>query len=336
MEQNDLTSRILNWYEQYGRKLPWRTTTNPYFIWLSEIILQQTRIEQGLNYYLKFIKKYPSINDLAKASEREILNEWQGLGYYSRARNLHHTSKTIINQYQGKFPEKFEDILKLKGIGTYTASAIASFAFKQPKAVVDGNVYRFLSRVFDIKTPINSSEGVKLFQKKANTLICNKNPDKYNHAIMDIGSTICTPKHPKCIECPANDFCLALKNDTIKDRPVKLKKLKTRKRFFLFYVISENNEIILEKRTQKDIWQNMYQFPLIELNEKQFIEQVQNNQSLKIQEQKLTHQKIICIFRHAKEVPGNIKSENIVKINIKDIKNYPVPKIIDNYLQKLY
>ena len=206
---------ITNWYELNKRNLPWRITKNPYFIWISEIILQQTRVNQGISYYHKFTFNYPTIGDLAAASEQRVLSDWQGLGYYQRARNLHETAKKITTEFDGKFPEKFELIKSLKGIGDYTASAIASFAFDQPHAVVDGNVYRVLSRVFDINLSINTLEGIAYFKELAQTLINTKNPAIHNQAIMEFGSLICTPKNPTCDLCPLIEMCLSRQNKTI-------------------------------------------------------------------------------------------------------------------------
>ena len=256
---------IAQWYRQNSRNLPWRNTNDPYFIWLSEIIMQQTRIEQGTSYYEKFTSNYPTINDLANANEQQVLNDWQGLGYYSRARNLHYSAKLVRDEYNGVFPSTFDDILKLKGVGTYTAAAISSFAFKESKAVVDGNVYRLLSRVYDVDTPIDSSKGKKEFQLIADELIPQENPDIHNQAIMEVGSLVCTPKNPNCDECPLNGICLAREKNTVDLRPVKSKKTKVRDRYFHYLIYNDKGETYIEQRTEKGIWQNMYQFPMIEI-----------------------------------------------------------------------
>ncbi len=245
--------------------MPWRETSDPYCIWLSEIMLQQTRIEQGLPYYLAFTNAYPSIFDLANASEEEVLKLWQGLGYYSRARNLHATAKYIAFELNGKFPETYEGLLKLKGVGDYTASAIASISYNEPVAVVDGNVYRVLSRYFDIDTPINSTAGIKEFKLLAKELLDKEDPATYNQAIMEFGALQCKPQSPLCNTCPLSASCLALKNNKISMLPVKLKKGKIKKRYFNYLVFqSEENKTILEKRSGKGIWEGLYQFPLIE------------------------------------------------------------------------
>ncbi len=260
----DFHRLTIDWYRQNKRDLPWRNTKNPYKIWLSEIILQQTRVDQGMNYYLKFIRNYPTIFDLANANEQDILNDWQGLGYYSRARNLHFTAKYISTELNGIFPNQFTEIIKLKGIGEYTASAIASFSFDLPYAVLDGNVYRVLSRVFDISTPIDSTEGKKEFQNLANELIDRENPAEYNQSIMEFGAMLCTPANPNCETCPLSSKCLSFANNTIKDRPLKEKKTKVRNRYFNFAIFKDNDQILIEKRIAKDIWQHLYQFPLFE------------------------------------------------------------------------
>ena len=256
---------ITHWYHQNKRNLPWRTTKNAYVIWLSEIILQQTRVEQGLPYFNKFLQHYPSVSDLATADEQEILNDWQGLGYYSRARNLHKTAKEVVEIYKSEFPSTYNELLKLTGIGPYTAAAIASFAFDEAKAVVDGNVYRVLSRVFDIEEAIDSTQGKKTFELLANELIDKKNPAIYNQAIMEFGALHCVPVNPDCATCPLQFQCLAYANKTITERPVKSKKTKVTPRYFVYLIeLSPSQTIRIEKRKEKGIWQHLYQFPLVE------------------------------------------------------------------------
>ncbi len=259
-------SKILtNWYSVNKRDFPWRETSDPYFIWLSEIILQQTQTKQGLPYYEAFVNKYPTVFALANAEETEVLKLWQGLGYYSRARNLHLTAKYIANKLDGIFPNSYEDLLKLKGIGDYTASAIASICFGEPTAVVDGNVYRTLSRYFGIETPINSTQGVKEFKLLATSLIDRNNPGDYNQAIMEFGATQCKPQNPDCSICPFNNSCIALQKGILQMLPVKLNKTKVTNKHFNFLVfISSDKKTLFEKRTSKGIWQNLYQFPLLE------------------------------------------------------------------------
>ena len=256
---------LIEWYLISKRSLPWRDTRDPYLIWLSEVILQQTRVAQGLPYYEKFRIAYPSIKDLAVADEEEVLKLWQGLGYYSRARNLKKTAEIICKDYGGRFPDTYKELLKLKGIGPYTAAAIASFAFKEKKAVVDGNVYRVLSRVFGIDEPINKSSGQKLFQELADSLIDSENPDLFNQAIMEFGATECTPKKPNCSGCIFNDRCVALATSKIDDLPVKLSKIKVRKRYLHYLMLlDQHRNTRFVKRPNDGIWAGLYEFPMIE------------------------------------------------------------------------
>lgn len=264
----DISNVLIQWYLENKRDLPWRKTTDPYKIWLSEIMLQQTKVAQGLPYYLKFVDAFHTVNDLANANEEQVLKLWQGLGYYSRARNLHATAKYVANDLNGVFPDNYLDLKKLKGVGDYTASAIASICFKEPKAVLDGNVYRVLSRLYGVSTPINSLEGVKLFSKLAQDLLDVSNPDINNQAIMEFGAKHCMPKKPLCESCLFNTKCIALKDNQVGQLPVKLKKIKVKKRHFNYIVpISNNNKSVLYKRTGKGIWANLYEFPLVETSE---------------------------------------------------------------------
>mgnify|MGYP001598355526 CR=1 FL=1 len=258
------SQKLISWYEKNKRDLPWRKTKNPYYIWLSEIILQQTRVEQGLPYYLKFVKKFPTIKELANTSEDEVLNSWKGLGYYTRARNLHFTAKSICENHREKFPGNYEDILKLKGIGKYTAAAIASFAYNLPYPVVDGNVQRVLARVFGVSETFSSSEGEKKFYSLAGNLLNRKNPGNFNQAIMEFGAIHCTPVNPKCMKCIFRESCVAFQTGRVADFPVKSKKAKSRNRYFNYLVIHNGNNIFLDKRQKNDIWKNLYEFPLIE------------------------------------------------------------------------
>ena len=258
-------SDLIQWYSFHKRPLPWRETKDPYRIWLSEIILQQTQIKQGLPYYLKFTANYPTVFELAKASEDEVLKHWQGLGYYSRARNLHKTAKYVAEELNGVFPKTYKELLTLKGVGDYTASAIASICYEEPVAVVDGNVYRVLSRYFGVDTPINSTEGVKQFKLLAMSLLPKNNIGDYNQALMEFGAKQCKPKSPDCSNCPVDSECAALATASIQKLPIKLKKIKIRKRYLNFLVLlTENHKTVLEKRIEKGIWQHLYQFPMLE------------------------------------------------------------------------
>ncbi|SFE23657.1 A/G-specific adenine glycosylase [Thermophagus xiamenensis] len=256
--------KIIQWYKNHARDLPWRKTTDPYKIWISEVILQQTQVKQGLSYYLRFIRSFPDVQALAEASEQEVLRQWQGLGYYSRARNLHSAAKTIVKEQNSLFPQTYKKILKLKGIGPYTAAAIASIAFGEPVPVIDGNVYRVLSRLFLIDLPIDTTEGKKYFEKLAWQLLDRHDPGTYNQALMELGALICKPANPLCQQCPVKEFCKAASKKQQQLFPVKSKKIVKKKRWLHYLVVSQNGHTILQKRTDNDIWKGLYQFPLIE------------------------------------------------------------------------
>lgn len=343
MVQNSFFSlRIQKWYTQNGRNLPWRSTKSVYFIWLSEVILQQTRVDQGLHYYLKFIEQFPTVVDLSNASEQEVLVAWQGLGYYSRARNLHKTAKIVVHECAGIFPNDYRGLLKLPGVGEYTAAAIASFAYSLPYAVVDGNVYRLLSRVFNIDLPIDTNEGKKHFAELARELLDKKNPATHNQAMMEMGALICTPKQAKCSVCPLNDICLSKQKNTISILPIKSKKVKIKQRYFHFLIAENKGKILLQKRTKKDIWQNMYQFPLIELNknarlsEKNLPENFVLQTDCPIIKEKhvLTHQQIIAQFYRTSFDGESTSKNNLFWVKKKDLQNYPLPRLIERYLMK--
>ena len=341
---NDFNLLIIKWYRQNKRNLPWRLTKDPYMIWLSEIILQQTKVDQGLNYYLKFCTNYPTIQDLAKADEQQVLSDWQGLGYYSRARNLHATAKEIVSKYAGTFPSTYETILTLKGIGSYTAAAISSFAFDLPHAVVDGNVYRVLSRLFDIDLPIDSSEGIKEFKILANELLNKVHPAEHNQAIMEFGALQCTHANPSCDTCPFALKCLARKNGAIQQRPVKKGKTKVRNRYLHFLHIEADGQIVITQRTEKDIWQNMYQFPLIEKNSAEELsviqEEIEHTYNIKITDvipnikHILSHQHLYTTFWKTKTIPEKLRSNKAYLIIPKEaLISYPIPRVIDRYLE---
>ena len=342
----NFSKNLINWYTGNKRDLPWRNTTNPYYIWLSEIILQQTQVAQGTPYYHAFTRQFPTVFDLANANEEEVLKLWQGLGYYSRARNLHWSAKYIVNELDGVFPNTYKEILKLKGVGDYTASAIASICFDEVTAVVDGNVYRALSRIFGIKTPINSTPGQKEFKALAQELIDKKQPAIFNQAIMEFGARQCKPKNPDCSICPFKTSCLALKENKIDVLPVKLKKTKVTNKYFNFIVIiSENKQTILEQRIGSGIWQNLYQFPLIETEKPSTYNNIKSNiESLDILEgkdfdihlyndtdiiHKLSHQHLYTKFWI---VSLDERIEN--GIDISNIEDYPVPILIGNFIDK--
>lgn len=340
-----ITKIITNWYSINKRCLPWRQTKTPYFIWLSEIILQQTKVSQGLPYYEAFVANYPNIFELAKAKESDVLKLWQGLGYYSRARNLLATAKYIVSELNGIFPNNFKDLIKLKGVGDYTASAIASICFGETTAVVDGNVYRVLSRFYGINTPINSSKGIKEFKELSQQLIDKKHPSDYNQAIMEFGAVQCKPKNPNCNICPLLQNCFAFHKNRIEELPVTLKKTKVKQKYFNFLVfITEDNTTILEKRLGKGIWQNLYQFPLIETKKSiafdAFEKLLENhdlvtgapfNLSLYNKDEiihKLSHQHLYSKFWIVNV--ENLKVKGIPFISIHD---YPVPVLISNFIK---
>lgn len=337
---SDFSALITKWYRQNKRDLPWREDNDPYKIWLSEIILQQTRVEQGRSYYLKFTANYPTIFDLANASIDDILKNWQGLGYYSRAHNLHKAAKQVLSEFNGEFPTDYHQIMRLKGVGDYTASAIASISFDQAHAVVDGNVYRVLSRVFLVEEAINSTKGIKLFKELATSLLGKDSHGLHNQALMEIGALICKPKNPLCDDCPLNTICLAKGNAAIENLPFKEKKIKIRKRYFQFLVFQEGNHLLIEQRDMGEIWKNLYQFPLRE--SKDFIDesafehefQVQISKVSRIYKHQLTHQQIFAKFIHFVGIPAEIKKV-WKSIDLKDIENYPVPRLIENYLPEL-
>ena len=260
----NFAQEIITWYLIHKRDLPWRESSDPYIIWLSEIIMQQTRVEQGMPYFKKFAEAYPTVADFASASEDEILKHWQGLGYYSRGRNMHYTAQRVMEEHAGYFPSNYDQLLKLKGVGEYTAAAISSFSANEAKAVVDGNVFRLLSRYFGVDTPINSSAGKKIFTSLANQLIDKARAGIYNQAAMEFGSLQCKPAKPACPACPLKPGCNAYATNRIDALPVKLSKQKIRDRYFNFVVAATNKGILMQKRGAKDIWQNLYQLPLFE------------------------------------------------------------------------
>lgn len=333
-------TEILNsWYSVEKRNLPWRLTKNPYLIWLSEIILQQTQVKQGLPYYENFVAKYPTVFQLAKAKEQEVLKLWQGLGYYSRARNLHYTAKYIVDNLNGEFPKSYKNLIKLKGIGDYTASAIASICYNEPCAVVDGNVYRVLSRYFGIDTPINTTKGIKEFKTLAQTLIPDSNIGDYNQAIMEFGAKQCKPKSPNCFECDLNTSCEAFRNGKVENLPVKLKKVKVKTRYINFLVfISNNNETILEERKGKGIWRGLYQFPFLETessaSEEQIATHLKNNyKELTLYNSKDIIHKLSHQHLHTKFWIVNIEKLKFKGVKTSEIRNYPVPVLISNFIE---
>ncbi|MGE0637819.1 MAG: A/G-specific adenine glycosylase [Bacteroidia bacterium] len=339
---------LIKWYNVHKRHLPWRNTNDPYLIWLSEIILQQTRVDQGMPYYLAFAENFPDVKSLAKAEENKVLKLWQGLGYYSRARNLHTTAKQVTELHKGKFPADHNELLKLKGIGAYTAAAIASLAFELPHAVVDGNVYRLLSRYFGIKDAIDSTEGKKKFSTLANQLIDEKNPGTYNQAVMEFGAIQCKPVNPDCSVCPLQHSCYAFAEKQIDKLPVKAKKTAVRARYFNYLVIQYKNTVYLNQRTGKDIWKGLYDFPLIETKEKLSENEILNTPEFKTLLEKnkihvrsvsksykhiLSHQHLHARFIEL-EIEKPLKNKNLIKANLNELENYALPRLVELYIQE--
>lgn len=350
-EEKEFAKTLLQWNRQQNdRQMPWKGEKDPYKIWLSEIILQQTRVAQGLNYYNNFIKKFPDIKKLARAQDATIFKLWEGLGYYSRCRNLIATARFIATEKKGVFPAAYKDIIALKGIGPYTAAAISSFAYNLPYAVVDGNVFRVLARVFGIDTPIDSTEGKKYFTKLAEELLDKKQPGLYNQAIMDFGAVVCKPSLPLCDTCLFNTTCYAFLHKKINVLPVKEKKLTIRKRWFYYLVIEHNGKTAIRKRIEKDIWQDLYEFPVIETTHEEDTYKVLQlaeqkgwlkNKSYEVValsplfKQQLTHQLIAGRFISVKLKKKPVSNENEIWVNEKEIKKYGFPKFINQYLSHI-
>ena len=338
---------IIDWYHAHKRKLPWRNTTNPFKIWLSEIILQQTRVDQGLSYYHKFVKQYPTVQKLASAREHDVLKLWQGLGYYSRARNLHHAAKDIMSRFNGKFPSGYNDILSLKGVGEYTAAAISSFSFNQKYAVVDGNVFRVLARYLGISTPVNTSSARKNFYDAAMQLMGDLSPGDFNQAIMEFGALQCKPVSPDCNQCPLQNSCFAFSKNKVRLLPAKNKKVLIRKRYFNYLFIRKGRQVYMRRRTGNDIWKNMYDFPLIETTKnispkkilqheqwKKYFDGTKYNLSStsSLIKHQLTHQTIFARF-FVIDTGTEVRLAGIRRLNKTGIQKLAVPRLIENFLK---
>ncbi|MGY4383503.1 A/G-specific adenine glycosylase [Pedobacter sp. UYP24] len=343
-------TEIITWYLQNKRDLPWRNTRDPYVIWLSEIILQQTRVEQGLPYFIRFLEAFPTVTAFASATEMQILKLWQGLGYYSRGRNMLYTAQQIVDQHKGVFPSRYEELMLLKGVGDYTAAAISSFSADELKPVLDGNVFRVLSRFFGISTPINSTNGKKEFIALAQDLIVGQKPAIYNQAIMEFGALQCKPKSPNCFVCPIQSGCYALTHNLVNALPVKEKKLKKRIRHFNYFVCVIEGQILVHQRTGADIWQEMFDLPLIETESiyqgdfKVFSNQVNNrfggDVKLTHLEQKkhlLTHQTIYVDFFALDNYIINFNQNADIKwVSLGEFEQLPQPKVIANFIEKYF
>lgn len=350
----EVSSKLIYWYNINKRQLPWRNTNDPYIIWVSEIILQQTRVDQGLEYFNRFVARFPDVLSLASASEQEVLRQWQGLGYYSRARNMHTAAQHIAGKMNGKFPESSAGLLKLKGIGPYTASAVASICFGEACPVVDGNVMRVVARYFGISIPVNTTEGYKAVFEAAQQIIDREHAGTFNQALMEFGALHCTPRQPACNSCPLQSGCVAFHEHTVNILPVKIKPAKPRDRHFNYLTIlqqneSEQQEIFIRKRTGKDIWNGMYELPLIETSLAMEPEQlfgspdwktIFGGQQLQIlaysesYKHQLTHQTIHARFISVQmdEYPDG--SADWQRIEVRHLRDYPIPRLIDRYLKQ--
>lgn len=343
------TEKLLEWNkEQNNRNMPWKGEKDPYKIWLSEIILQQTRVEQGWPYYERFISHYPTVQQLAAAPEEEVFRLWQGLGYYARCKNMLAAARDITENHGGKFPASYEQIKSLKGIGPYTAAAIASFAFNLPHAVLDGNVYRVLSRFFGIDTPIDSHAGKKQFAELAQSLLPTDNAASYNQSIMDFGAVVCKPQQPACDDCPLQKKCVAYHQQLISLLPVKTKKIQVKKRYFNYIILQHNDNIYIRKRTANDIWQNLHEFILVETDSATDIMALQSHAMFKqllgnipfsiekvsaVSKQQLTHQTIFSQFITLR-VADLPTLNGYIPVQQQQLNNYAFPKTITTYLER--
>jgi A/G-specific adenine glycosylase len=349
MDKKLFSKKIISWYEENKRALPWRESHDPYKIWLSEIILQQTRIAQGLPYYLKFVENFPDVKSLAQASEDKVLRLWQGLGYYSRARNLHTCAKRIETELSGQFPTSFQELKKLPGIGDYTAAAIASIAFRESVAVVDGNVFRVLARVFGIDKDIASSEGKAFFFSKANSLIPADQPDVFNQAVMEFGALHCTPQNPKCDTCTFTKSCVARLREMQSMLPVKTPKQKVRKRYFYYIVINYRGKLLMRKRKSGDIWNGLYDFMLIETRrpvkaemlwkEEKSLKNIPITKVSEIYKHILSHQHLITRFIQlniatAEALKPLMKKEELKLYSKSQVEHLPKPILINRFLKE--
>jgi A/G-specific adenine glycosylase len=342
---------LISWYNQHKRDLPWRATTNPYYIWLSEVIMQQTQVKQGLPYYNTFINQYPTIADLAAADDDEVMKLWQGLGYYSRASNMLKTARIIVNEYGGVFPDTYQQLIKLKGIGPYTAAAISSFAFNEAQAVVDGNVFRVLARLFAIDVPINSTNGKKLFAELAQELLNLTDPATHNQAIMELGAMVCKPKQAECGICVMRLQCEAFKQNKVYRFPVKAPKRKPVNRYLNYlYFIDKKGNTFIRQRLNEGIWDKLYEFPLIELAQETSADVLLNSDELAAKvsskpkqvkllyeaKHQLTHQTIYARFWLIDEAGIKpIAFERLIKININDIHTYAVPRLLERFINHI-
>lgn len=326
------TDILLHWYADNKRSLPWRGERDVYRVWVSEIILQQTRIQQGWDYYLRFIKEFPDVKALAEAPEEQVLRVWQGLGYYSRARNMHAAAQSVMREHGGKFPSSYEQMRQLKGIGDYTAAAICAFAYGLPYPAVDGNVLRIISRIFGIHDNIADNSTRKAVTELCRKMMVDVDPADFNQALMDFGSLQCTPKNPDCEHCPMQGECYAFKHQQVDSLPVNIKRIQIKNRYFHYFVCIKNDKIIIEKRENDDIWKGLYQLPMTETKEDNLL----NFKLLYKTKHQLTHQTIYAYFYDAPDATTLPKPAGPrLKIKVKDMDNYAFPKLIINFFNRL-
>lgn len=334
---------VLSWYEKHKRDLPWRSSQNPYYIWLSEVILQQTRVDQGISYYLRFIEQFPSVHDLAHASEGEVLKLWQGLGYYTRARNLHKAARTVVEEFDGQFPRTRDALLKLQGVGPYTAAAVASIAFNEDVPVVDGNVHRVISRLFDLEEAVNTPRGHKKIESLMEELLPAGHAGTFNQAVMEFGALFCTPANPSCAECSLQASCMAFQNGTVSIRPVKAAKTKVKEVWYDYYVLSQGSNILVRKRENKGIWQHLYDFPCRESKSEATLQDLISDLTERgLPEASiellagpfthiLSHRKINARF--FKVVVHRLPAgwESTIEVSIEEAMNLPHPRLIERF-----
>lgn len=344
----NITGKILDWYRQNKRELPWRDTNDPYRIWVSEIILQQTRVTQGYDYFIRFIERFPNVGTLASANEDEVLKYWQGLGYYSRARNLHQAAQSIAKS--GKFPDTYEDVRALKGVGDYTAAAICSFAYNMPYAAVDGNFYRIIARLWGIDTPIDSTTGKKLFAHMAQELLDKKEPGEFNQAMMDFGSLQCVPQNPDCRQCPLADTCTAYRTGQIHAFPTKQHRTQTKPRYFNYIYVRAGTYTYINKREGNDIWKNLYELPMIETDkdvcEEEFYGLPQLKEMIASDENPtfrcvmhgvkhtLSHRVIHATFYEVSLPEESRSFARYLRIREEELGKYAVPRLVSLFLEK--
>ncbi|MBK9291569.1 MAG: A/G-specific adenine glycosylase [Bacteroidetes bacterium] len=352
---NPISSLLAQWYLEHHRPLPWRQSTDPYIIWVSEVILQQTRVDQGLEYFLRFVEKWPDLQSLASANEDEVLRMWQGLGYYSRARNLLAGARQVVSEYGGVVPSEYDKLIKIKGIGPYTAAAIASIAFDRPVAVVDGNVARVISRLFAIDQAVNTSSGERLLREAAAELLDTSNPGRHNQAMMELGALVCTPRNPSCNECVLNHHCLARQKNIQANLPVKLPRKPVRTRWFNYLVVRVQTArgsagLLMQKRTADDIWKGLYEFPLIEseheIDEAELHQLVETQldlpgrwhylRCLRTRPHQLTHQRIMpAFFEFELHTHVDINLPNGLSLaDLQTLSRLPLPRLIEGYLKE--